>query len=376
MRKVPGAEAREVAIKCAQRIEESKSYANIIVPKILEETSLGNLDRNLVTEIVYGSTRMKRALDWVFDRYLAEPPPPALRASLRVGAYQLLFMRIPDHAAVNATVSASSKRNKGVVNAVLRKISRESSMEWPDTATRMSYPNWILDQLSEDLGVPQAISMLEKMNQPPEISIREDGYRQDKASQWIVDFVGAEKKDIILDLCAAPGGKATALANLSSYVVAAEVNPSRQKLITENLENLGLENVGQVIADGKLPPFSSGSFDKVLVDAPCSGLGVLHRRPDARWRILRSDVKNLSTLQKELLSSALKLVKSGGELIYSVCTVTHSETIAVALELERIHPQLEPIKLQNPKWRAHGNGLQVLPQDAGTDGMTVFKWKV
>ncbi len=104
--------------------------------------------------------------------------------------------------------------------------------------------------------------------------------------------------------------------------------------------------------------------------------GVLHRRPDARWRILRSDVKNLSALQKELLSAALKLVKSGGELIYSVCTVTHAETIDVALELERMHPQLEPIKLQSPKWRAHGNGLQVLPQDAGTDGMTVFKWKV
>jgi len=371
-----GAEARKIAIKCVLRIEESDSYANIVVPKIIGETSLGTLDRNLVTEIAYGSTRMKKALDWVFDRYLPEPPPPALRASLRVGVYQILFMRIPDHAAVNATVSASSKRNKGVVNAVLRKIVKESSIDWPDSATRLSYPNWIMDQLLNDLGAEQSVSMLEQMNQSPEVSVREDGYRQDRASQWVVDLIGAQMEDRILDLCAAPGGKTTALAPMSSYVVAADVNPSRQKLISENLVTMGLRNVAQVIANGKLPPFAPRSFDKVLVDAPCSGLGVLHRRPDARWRILESDVQNLAGIQTELLSSAIRLVKTGGELIYSVCTVTNTETVDVALELDRLHPELKPIKLQDSRWRPHGNGLQILPQDAGTDGMAIFKWKV
>ena len=139
-----GSESRKVAIQAVLRIEESQSYANIILPQIIESSELSDLDRNLVTEIVYGTTRMKKALDWAFERYLAEQPPPALRASLRVGVYQIIFMRIPDHAAVDATVSASSKRNKGVVNAVLRKIAKEGSLNWPNKATQLSYPNWIL----------------------------------------------------------------------------------------------------------------------------------------------------------------------------------------------------------------------------------------
>ncbi|KIE49109.1 MAG: hypothetical protein MB53_06120 [marine actinobacterium MedAcidi-G2A] len=141
-----GSESRKVAIQAVLRIEESQSYANIILPQIIESSELSDLDRNLVTEIVYGTTRMKKALDWAFERYLAEQPPPALRASLRVGVYQIIFMRIPDHAAVDATVSASSKRNKGVVNAVLRKIAKEGSLNWPNKATQLSYPHWITSE--------------------------------------------------------------------------------------------------------------------------------------------------------------------------------------------------------------------------------------
>ncbi|HJM97255.1 MAG TPA: transcription antitermination factor NusB [Acidimicrobiales bacterium] len=376
MTETTGAEVRKVAIQCVLRIEESQSYANIIVPTIISSTSLGIRDRKLVTEIVYGSTRMKKALDWAFDRYLPAPPPPALRASLRVGTYQILFMRVPDHAAVNATVSASSKRNKGVVNAVLRKITREGQIHWPNDPTRLSYPDWILELLSDDLGTEQSVSMLEHMNYAPEVSIREDGYHQDRASQWVIDLMRPEKNDLVLDLCAAPGGKSTALARQSSLVIAADINPSRQTLISQNLNTLGLKNVFQVISDGTSPPFPTKSFDKVLVDAPCSGLGVLHRRPDARWRISKTDVSNLAKLQKQLLSSASKLVKPGGKLVYSVCTVTRSETIEVAQELQHRHPELEPIKLTDTRWRPNGNGLQILPQDSGTDGMSIFQWTV
>ena len=371
-----GSESRKVAIQAVLRIEESQSYANIILPQIIESSELSDLDRNLVTEIVYGTTRMKKALDWAFERYLAEQPPPALRASLRVGVYQIIFMRIPDHAAVDATVSASSKRNKGVVNAVLRKIAKEGSLNWPNKATQLSYPHWILERLSEDLGEEESVRMLQKMNEAPEVSIRADGYHQDKASQWVVELINPQRADKILDLCAAPGGKSTGLAHKASEIIAADINSSRQKLVSENIKNLGLKNINQVISDGKHPPFVSHSFNKVLVDAPCSGLGVLHRRADARWRISKRDVQNLAEIQKELLASAVRLVEPEGELIYSICTVTKAETNEVVSETERRFPGLKPIKLEDSRWRPYGNGLQILPHDSQTDGMTIFKWKV
>ncbi len=371
-----GVKVRETAIRCVLRIEESKSYANIVVPKIIQEASLDSRDRNLVTEIAYGSTRMKRSLDWAIDRFLPQSPPPPLRAELRVGAYQILFMRVPAHAAVSATVSASSKRNKGVVNAVLRKISNEEHIDWPSDSIRLSYPEWILNRLSNDLGAEESIRMMEMMNRSPNVTKRSDGYIQDQASQWIANLIHPEKEDLILDLCAAPGGKATALANKAFLVVASDISASRQRLVTRNIGTLRLNNVLQVIGNGETPPYRTETFDKVLVDAPCSGLGVLHRRADARWRIKEADVKDLAELQLKLLSSAAELVKPGGELIYSVCTVTRAETINIATELERLHPGLNPVQLQDTRWRQVKGGLQILPQDHGTDGMTIFKWVV
>ena len=116
--KESGVEAREIAIQCLYRIDETDSFANIILPNLLKGKSLHQRDKNLITEIVYGATRMRRSLDWVIDRYLSVPPPTKLRSSLRAGAYQILYMRVPNHAAVSATVSASSKKNKGVVHGV------------------------------------------------------------------------------------------------------------------------------------------------------------------------------------------------------------------------------------------------------------------
>ena len=123
-------------------------------------------------------------------------------------------------------------------------------------------------------------------------------------------------------------------------------------------------------------PFSSHVFDHILVDAPCSGLGVLHRRADSRWRIEEGDVKNLAKLQIDLLDSSVRLLKDGGVLSYSVCTVTNQETVDVVKSLENRHPNLIPEKLFHERWRKIGNGLQILPQDFGTDGMSMFQWKL
>ena len=374
--KESGVEAREIAIQCLYRIDETNGFANIILPNLLEGRSLDQRDKNLITEIVYGTTRMKRSLDWVIDRYLSVPPPTKLRSSLRAGAYQILYMRVPSHAAVSATVSASSKKNKSIVNAILRRISEEARINWPNEGTRLSYPEWIIELLIKDLGKKNAFEMLEKMNEAPSVSVRDDGYRQDLASQWITDIIGVSKQDLLLDMCSAPGGKATALATQARKVVACDINESRHKLMHENKTNLSLGNLTQVVSDGRSAPFSSHVFDHILVDAPCSGLGVLHRRADSRWRIEEGDVRNLAKLQIDLLDSSVRLLKDGGVLSYSVCTVTNQETVDVVKSLENLHPNLIPEKLFHERWREIGNGLQILPQDFGTDGMSMFQWKL
>ena len=374
--KESGVEAREIAIQCLYRIDETNGFANIILPNLLEGRSLDQRDKNLITEIVYGTTRMRRSLDWVIDRYLSVPPPTKLRSSLRAGAYQILYMRVPSHAAVSATVSASSKKNKSIVNAILRRISEEARFNWPNEGTRLSYPEWIIELLIKDLGKKNAFEMLEKMNEAPSVSVRDDGYRQDLASQWITDIIGVSKQDLLLDMCSAPGGKATALATQARKVVACDINESRHKLMHENKTNLSLGNLTQVVSDGRSAPFSSHVFDHILVDAPCSGLGVLHRRADSRWRIEEGDVKNLAKLQIDLLDSSVRLLKDGGVLSYSVCTVTNQETVDVVKSLENLHPNLIPEKLFHERWRKIGNGLQILPQDFGTDGMSMFQWKL
>ena len=374
--KESGVEAREIAIQCLYRIDETNGFANIILPNLLEGRSLDQRDKNLITEIVYGTTRMRRSLDWVIDRYLSVPPPTKLRSSLRAGAYQILYMRVPSHAAVSATVSASSKKNKSIVNAILRRISEEARINWPNEGTRLSYPEWIIELLIKDLGKKKAFEMLEKMNEAPSVSVRDDGYRQDLASQWITDIIGVSKQDLLLDMCSAPGGKATALATQARKVVACDINESRHKLMHENKTNLSLGNLTQVVSDGRSAPFSSHVFDHILVDAPCSGLGVLHRRADSRWRIEESDLKKLAKLQIDLLDSSVRLLKDGGVLSYSVCTVTNQETVDVVKSLENRHPNLIPEKLFHERWRKIGNGLQILPQDFGTDGMSMFQWKL
>lgn len=371
-----GVEARKIAIQCLYRIDETRSFANIVLPKMLKESSLEQRDRNLITEIVYGATRMRRSLDWVIDRYLSVAPPPKLRSSLRAGAYQIIYMRIPNHAAVSSTVSATGKRNKGVVNAILRRISEEKNITWPDEGTELSYPDWIIETLAKDLEKKNAVEMLSKMNQAPQVSQREDGYYQDLSSQWIVDLIAVSMDNVLLDLCAAPGGKATALAAKVKKVVACDVNEGRHKLIQGNIKNLSIENITQVVSDGRSAPFAPNVFDHVLVDAPCSGLGVLHRRADSRWRINKGDLANLAALQIELLDSSVPLLKQGGTLTYSVCTVTNEETVDVAKTLESRWPKLIPQKMTHENWREFGNGLQILPQDCDTDGMTVFQWKL
>jgi len=369
---------RRVAIAAIVRIDEDGAYANVLLPRLLAETSLDRRDRGFVTELVYGSTRMRRKLDHLVDRYLVEPPPPTARAALRIGAHQLVHLDTPPHAAVSATVAAAPKRFRGLVNAVLRKVGRAAAegVTFPSTAIELSYPDWIIERLVLDLGSEDATRALETMNRAATVHTRSDGYVQDPSSRLVADAVPVGEGDRVLDLCAAPGGKATAIAGRGASVVAADLHRGRAGLIATNRERLDLDDLHVVRADGTAPPFPSGAFDAVLVDAPCSGLGALRRRPDARWRISAAAIDGLAALQRRMLSAAAPLVRPGGTLVYSVCTLTAAEssgvTAAVADELRSLGYRSLPAPAGG--WRSSGGDTSVLLPSDEADGMAMARW--
>ena len=373
-----GPDARAVAVDALVRIEDG-AYANLAVPSLLDRSHLDGRDRAFVTDLVYGTTRMRRACDWLVSPALDRPIErldSGVRAALRLGAYQLAFLRTPPHAAVSATVDAAPPRARGLVNAVLRKVATAASGSepaWPDDATRLSYPDWIVERLTTDLGPTDALAALEHMNRPAEVHTRSDGYVQDEASQWVAAYVGSHPGGgPTLDLCAAPGGKATAIAEGGGLVVASDVQAARTGLIVTNVGRLGLANVAVVQADGRHPPYRPARAARLLLDAPCSGLGVLRRRPDARWRMTPESVTELAGLQRDLLAAAVPLLAPGGALVYSVCTLTAAETTEIDDWLLAIHPELVPVAPPGPPWEPTGRGSRLLPQTVGSDGMFVL----
>jgi 16S rRNA (cytosine967-C5)-methyltransferase len=392
--------ARRTAIDALVAVDGG-ARANVVVPDLLGAGRLDARDRSLVTELVYGTCRMQRACDWLVDRHVRGRTDPAVRAALRVGAYQLAYLRIPRHAAVSATVEEVDGPGRSVVNAVLRRVADEvdaGPIRWPDPATELSYPDWLVARLAADLGSVAARAAMTIMNTAASVTERPDGYIQDAGSQMVAAHVGARPGERILDLCAAPGGKATAMAAAPTdhgdadgtvgpgttagpgpgpaVVVAADIGERRARVIADNAAQIGLANVATVVADGLRPPWRRAAFDRVLVDAPCSGIGVLRRRPDARWRLRPEDLTRLAELQRRLVASAIPLVRPGGLLVYSVCTVTLVETAGIDRWLALEHPELVPAPPPGRPWAQTGRGATLLPQVAGTDGMYVLTLRV
>ena len=374
------ATARAVAVEALMRVEEG-AYANLVLPGLLSRSKLSERDRAFATDLVYGTTRMRRACDWLVDRFVLRALDPAVRVVLRLGAYQLVFLGTPAHAAVSATVDCAPPRTGGLVNAVLRRVAAAGLPEaWPDLPTQLSYPDWIVARLQADLGAEAAFAALETMNFPASATTRADGYVQDLASQWVADLAlaGGGPAERVADLCAGPGGKATAIAQAGPALVAAlDRSESRARLVGANAVRLGLGNIALLVADGCRPPLRDGLFDRVLVDAPCSGLGVLRRRPDARWRVRPEDVDSLAVLQRSLLESALALarVRPGGKVVYSVCTLTRAETVDIDAWMARQHPEWEAVDVPAAPWEPAGRGARLLPQAAGTDGMFIVAYR-
>jgi 16S rRNA (cytosine967-C5)-methyltransferase len=359
--------ARGAAHQVVQRVFEDDAYADRVL-----RTAAANLDsrdRALAQRLAYGTVQRVRTLDHAITTLGKRPVrklDPPVRAALRLGAYQLGFTDVPQHAAVNETVelvrSARLERAVAFTNAVMRRLSEgiepllaslpENSAT--EAALKHSYPDWVAELWWEELGPEGALALMRAQNEPPERVVRrnrrkegevagkpdpelpdalhvervdEDAlhagliWPQSRGSQLAGLVVGAQPSERTLDLCAAPGGKAT---QLEGEVVAVELHAGRARELEENVRRLGADNVTVVNADAtKLSPELTG-FDRVLVDAPCSGLGVLAARPDLRWR-----AQPLPELQQELLRVAAERVKPGGTITYSVCTMNPEENEAV-----------------------------------------------
>ncbi|HEU5082174.1 MAG TPA: transcription antitermination factor NusB [Acidimicrobiales bacterium] len=357
-----GVAVRRVALEVLVRIDEEGAYANLATNAVLDRSDLPERDRHFVTELVYGTTRMRRACDHLVARHRQGGVTPKVAAALRLGAYQLAFGGVAPHAAVSTTVEAAPKPARGLVNAVLRRVADDVSagIDWPDIATELSYPDWVVAAVVERLGPEAGRRALEVMNRPATTHVRADGYVQDLASQDVVAAVGAQPGERVLDCCAAPGGKATGLASTGASVVAADPSAARIGLVVENAERLG-HRVPVVVADAAASPYRDGAFDRVLVDAPCSGLGVLRRRPDARWRIDADAPERLAQLQVRILEEVARLVRPGGTLVYSVCTLTEAENDGV-VRAARL-PGLDLLDTET-----------IVP-DEDHDGMYVARWR-
>ncbi len=398
--------ARRVAYEVLLRVFEQDAYADRVFRSAARD--LNERERAFAQRLAYGSVQRMRTLDHAIETLGKRPVrklDPPVRASLRLGAYQLGYTDTAPHAAANESVElvrrARLERAVPFTNAVMRRLTagiRPLLDSLPDGPLKESYPDWIYETFEHELGRDDALALMRAMNEPLETAVRlirgepprgaeptdipgaynvdrvdelavAEGriWPQSRGSQLAGLVVGSQEGDRVLDLCAAPGGKTT---QLRGDVTAVEIDPHRASELRENLATMKAENVTVVEADGlNLPPELTG-FDRALVDAPCSGLGVLGRRPDLRWR-----AEPLPELQLALLRAAAECMKPGGTVVYSVCTINADENEAI-VEASRL--EVLPLGEEWPRY-AHPRRpefLLTLPHVHGTSGFFISRLRV
>ena len=373
----PGALTRRLAMRVVHEVGTGARTAASL-HAVLLDASLDPRDNAFVTELAHGTVRMQRACDMFIDKHSQRSPDAEVRALLRIGVYQLVFLGTPPHAAVSATVASARPKVRGFVNAILRRVAEEVATggEWPTIGDELSYPDWLIDAFISDLGEDDAIEALAAMNDAEQPEARTDGYVQGGSSRAVVAEVGAGQGELVLDMCAAPGGKTTGIAGDGAFAVGLERATARIDQLATTCSRFGSGRASPVLGDATRAPFREAIADRVLVDAPCSGWGALGRRSDARWRVKPGDSSRLARTQRSMLATAAELVKPGGVLIYSVCTTSVVETTNIAEQFSATHENFTAAALVHAAfWREHGTGGLVLPQDHGTDGMAVFRWR-
>jgi 16S rRNA (cytosine967-C5)-methyltransferase len=396
---------RQIAANVLQARARGDEYTETLLERALAGVPLAPADRGLCHELVFGCVRHQAALDWLIARKTdGRPQKLVLTVLLRLGLYQIFWLdRIPGHAAVNESVELA-KRNgfntqAGFINAILRGYLREldatqkllAELKIKQPSVGFSHPDWLVEKWRATFGDDATLQLLEWNNTPPKTFARVNKLKLGAAAlldQWREELVGfavvarewtgdnlafelqshpplaflksflaggfyiqdpstllavcaldPQPGETILDLCAAPGGKTTFIAQLMNNTgkIIAHDTPERVKLITENCTRLGVTNVEAVSTFN----FQLSTFDRVLVDAPCSNTGVLRRRVDLRWRVTAEEIARLRATQVDLLALAASMLKPGGVLVYSTCSLEPEENSSVVKDFLAEHPQFK-----------------------------------
>lgn len=336
--------AREIAFRVLIRVHGG-GFASDLLRQ--ESAAADPRDASLAETIVFGCLRFQAQLDYLIGHFSGRPQlrlDEEVRMALRMGIYQLRYLeRIPSHAAVMESVELVKRAHKrsaaGFVNAVLRKVNRQP-VAWPDRATGLSIPAWMLERWERHYGVEAAAGIAKAALEEPEDAINPvTGRRQDPGAQSIVPLLEIEPGMIVLDLCAAPGNKTAQILAAGAKVVACDRKLARLAEVPREAY--------RVAADGGARlPFAM-KFDRILVDAPCSGTGTLGRNPEIKWRIAAQDLPRLALLQRRVLTRALQHLKSEGLLVYATCSLEpeENEGVVEGMPVRKMHlrmPGREP----------------------------------
>ena len=427
--------ARSLALAVLEDVLVNQAYSNIALNKHLKGSQLSVADKGLVTEIVYGTVARKLTLEWYLSHFIEDRDKLDnwLYILLLLSAYQLRYLdKVPNHAVVNEAVELAKARKKGsekLVNAVLRRILREG---WPDIdsikrknkrdSIAYSLPVWLVSKLKEEYGEERAQAIFESLLERNKASIRvndlsrkeeikavleasdsplavsglvkEQGHFaghdlfvegaitiQDESSQLVAPTLDLQGDEQVLDACAAPGGKTAHMASYltSGKVTALDLYDHKLDLIQENAERLG---VADQVQTQKLDArkvhefFEKDSFDKILVDAPCSGIGLLRRKPDIKYNKETADFMSLQEIQLEILGSVCQTLRKGGIITYSTCTIVSEENFQVVGAFLESHPEFEQVKLEHECKDILKDGcILITPELYGSDGFFISQFR-
>lgn len=381
--------SREIALNIVSRVLDEGAYSNLVLSKELNESNLDDKDRALVTELVYGTIRRKNTLDTIISNFVKDIKlmDKKVLNILRIAIYQMHFLdKVPEFAACNEAVElakAISEQNGKLVNGILRSYTKKpddievSNGVVDRLAYQYSYEPWFIRMIYKQYGEKDGKRILSGLNQTPKVTVRvnntkadfdevydrleemgydvEEGYAcpeaiiirggrsiesnplfiegaitvQDESAMLVAPLLDLEENDTVLDLCAAPGGKTTHIAELlegKGKVYGFDLHENKLSLINENLERLGLKDVEVEAMDAtKLNPKYVSFADKVLIDVPCSGLGIIRKKPEIKWNKSRKSLKDLVPTQREIMENAWTYLKSGGTMLYSTCTLNVEE---------------------------------------------------
>lgn len=434
---------RDAALSILLAVDKNQAYSNLLLHQTIEKYKIDAKDRGLLTEMTYGTLQHKLTLDYYLEPFIRGKVDLWVRWLLRLSLYQMEYLtRIPAHAAVNEAVEIAKRRgHKGIasmVNGILRSVLREgvpstAAIQNPveRLAVETSHPQWLVERWVESYGFEETAAMLHENNIPPVQTVRVNTTRatvaevlasleaegvkaqqsdmmpecihltngtaartmafkeglitiQDESSMLPANVLAPQPGMKVLDMCAAPGGKTTHIAEKMANegsILALDLHPHKLDLIEENTARLGLDIVQTAPVDGRKAAdlLAKESYDAVLVDAPCSGLGVMRRKPDIKYTKREEDLESLQTIQLAILDNAVQVLKSGGRLVYSTCTVDKRENEGTVEAFISAHPEMEREEITNlpEKLLAKQNNgmLQVFPHDFGSDGFFVASFR-